>query len=769
MNNTGSPPKDQGNPPQKTDASREWRNGLTGCTLGLLAFETVSGLAIYWLPFSVFQQFEVLAHTVLGLAMIVPVGWYLVRHWKKRITGNFSHYMLLGILSMLSLVLLYVTGIVLSGQALLGTRIAHLWDMTHIVAGFVMIFLLGAHLVTLLTTKLNIAELRSSRLRCLVMTCLWASAPFVVCWAFMQLYTPPDWVSSFPDHYNFKYGRDRPFAPSLVRKEMSKVEDDMKAQISSVLTARHQKVLLDSLKPDPNEHEGIVSAAERLCSQMQLNPDQQSQIHSILESTRNRYKAEGRIDPMRLAGSKNCGTAGCHQQILAEWQPSAHRYAAMDVVFQRVQEIMVQEKTPEATRYCAGCHDPISLLSGAKNDRNVTLSAHGADEGISCIVCHSIVKTDVRGNADYSIKPPDSYLFEHHEGVWAKRISDFLIRAYPQKHIASYSKPLYKTTEYCAACHKQFIDEEVNDFGWVQGQNQYDSWRKSRWHNKENTGKTVSCRECHMPLILSTDPASGDMSDPGRSPADGKHRSHRHLGANQFIPTYHKLEGADQQVEQIVHWLQGKVDIPEIADKWTKGPVVRLGINAPAKVHPGQTIPIQVLLTNNKAGHNFPTGPLDMIESWLELTVTDESGEIIYSRGTLDDKGYLENPGIVLKKELIDRDGNLIDRHNLWDAVGARYKRSLFPGSTDATDYTLRCPGMGDPHETPSRIVGDGDNLFTVGVPKKADLGQLTIKATLWYSKFKASFMDRVFEEQHVRASATAINSVSKTIQIVTP
>ena len=77
---------------------------------------------------------------------------------------------------------------------------------------------------------------------------------------------------------------------------------------------------------------------------------------------------------------------------------------------------------------------------------------------------------------------------------------------------------------------------------------------------------------------------------------------------------------------------------------------------------------------------------------------------------------------------------------------------------------------MGDPHETPSRIAGDGDNLFTVGVPKKADLGQLTIKATLWYSKFKASFMDRVFgDEQHVRASATAINSVSKTIQIVTP
>ena len=33
-----------------------------------------------------------------------------------------------------------------------------------------------------------------------------------------------------------------------------------------------------------------------------------------------------------LAGSASCGTAGCHEQIM-RWQPSAHRYAAMDSAF----------------------------------------------------------------------------------------------------------------------------------------------------------------------------------------------------------------------------------------------------------------------------------------------------------------------------------------------------------------------------------------------------------------------------------------------------
>ena len=38
------------------------------------------------------------------------------------------------------------------------------------------------------------------------------------------------------------------------------------------------------------------------------------------------------------------------------------------------------------------------------------------------------------------------------------------------------SKRMFKKPEYCAAYHKQFIDQEVNRVGWVQLQNQYDNW-----------------------------------------------------------------------------------------------------------------------------------------------------------------------------------------------------------------------------------------------------------------------------------------------------
>ena len=55
---------------------------------------------------------------------------------------------------------------------------------------------------------------------------------------------------------------------------------------------------------------------------------------------------------------------------------------------------------------------------------------------------------------------------------------------------------------------------------------------------------------------------------------DGMHRSHRFLGANQFIPTLMKLEGGEEHVALTEQWLRGEIDIPEIRSKWSEGPAV---------------------------------------------------------------------------------------------------------------------------------------------------------------------------------------------------
>jgi hypothetical protein len=437
----------------------------------------------------------------------------------------------------------------------------------------------------------------------------------------------------------------------------------------------------------------------------------------------------------------------------------------MDFVFQKVQENFAQERKPEAVRYCAGCHDPIALFSGAKNVGNLTLSTEGAHEGVSCLTCHSLVQADVRGNADFTIDPAERYVYEFSAGNFAQFLSDFLIRAYPQHHVASYSRPLYKTAEACGACHKQFVDEEVNDFGWVQGQNQYDSWRKSRWHHEGDPDRTISCRECHMPLVASTDPAAGDRDDVYRNFRDGKHRSHRFLGANQFVPRYHALPGAEEHCALTVRWLRGEYEVPEIADRWKSGPVVRLAVAAPKTVRAGEQVKVQTIVTNNKAGHDFPTGPMDMIEGWIEVTVTDSAGNTVFASARQDDRGYLTNPQIVFKAELIDRMNQLIGKHELWHLVGARFKRTLFPGVSDTTSFEFACPATQDEQHS-NAILPDQTHEFAVPLDTSSD--ELKVTAIVWYCKFSAPFLDRLFgADAKLRSEVTEVARSEATIRVV--
>src|SRR5262249_9680418 len=138
------------------------------------------------------------------------------------------------------------------------------------------------------------------------------------------------------------------------------------------------------------------------------------------------------------------------------------------------------------------------------------------------------------------------------------------------------------------------------------------------------------CRECHMPLQASFDPASGDALDYNRTPSDGKHRSHRFLAANQFMPAALKLAGAEEQIALTGKWLRGEYEPPEIADKWPRGPAVAIELQAPDEVIAGEPLAIHAVITSNKVGHDFPTGPLDIIQSWVELTVVDDAGRVVF-------------------------------------------------------------------------------------------------------------------------------------------
>jgi len=446
--------------------------------------------------------------------------------------------------------------------------------------------------------------------------------------------------------------------------------------------------------------------------------------------------------------------------------PRRRRLVDQLPLFQKVQSVMAEQNGPESTRYCGGCHDPISLFSGDKNIFVEDLTGlHGYQEGVSCLSCHAIRETDLQGNANYVMTQPANYLWQWTEEGAGKFFSDFLIRTYPDQHNLL-SKRMFKAPEYCAACHKQFIDAEVNRVGWVQLQNQYDNWKASHWFVEGDPEKTLECRECHMPLVESSDPARGDAADHNRHPGDGKHRSHRFIAANSLVPILLQLEGWETQVELTEEWLRGDFEIPEIVSKWRDGPVVQMALETPPTVAPGDRLPIKLVLTANKVGHDFPTGPLDIIQSWVELHVWDPAGNEIFSSGTVDEKNFIEPGSFLFKAEPVDQHGNLIDLHNLWEMVGVRYRRALFPGYSDTVEYQVDCPTTMAPAEAVERRQEEWANQ-QFDVPTTEATGRYRVEARLMYRKVDQFLINFLLgEDSGLTAPVIEMNRTSVEVEV---
>jgi len=676
-----------------------WTGTLAWLAGGYILFETVTGLLIYLLPFSLSTQVLILVHTASGLLFLFPFLWYQVKHWMEYRKHPMNNIKLAGYVSMVAVFVALISGIILTYQAVFEVKISYFWKNTHLISTFVLLSSVLPHVFLIaarnLKAKANSAiqpKIKGQReygLNSLYVVFI----QILVIVLFIYVYEPPELMNNFPESYEYPHGEDNPFAPSLAQTEDG-----------------------------------------------------------------------GVIDPQLLGGSRSCGSSGCHSEIKQEWEASAHRYAAADPFFRKVQEAMGVEKGAASTRYCAGCHDPVSLFAGTKNLFSDELTNKvGLDEGVSCVSCHSITQIDERGNADYKISAPDRYMFELHDNKAAKYLSDFLIRVYPEKHVESYERSLFKSSEYCSSCHKQFLDEQINGVGWVQLQNQFDPWKESKWYTEGDKTVTVECRECHMPLVSSSDPARGDKYDYNRTPDDKKHRSHRFLGANQLVPAVLDLPNAEEHVKLIEKWLRGEIKIPEIADKWIEGPAVPVSLIVPDKFTAGEEINFSVLITNRKTGHDFPTGPLDIIQSWLEITATDQNGNIVFESGHLDENYFIDPGSFIFRAEPVDEFNNPIDRHNLWDMVGVRYSRALYPGRSDYARYSI-----------PAKITNSDNGSHSLAEYSIDQAGQsiteINISAKLQYRKINQFLMKNAFGEQFdiPAAPVTTLSEDFKSVSLQT-
>ncbi|MCC7202338.1 MAG: hypothetical protein IT393_06745 [Nitrospirae bacterium] len=450
----------------------------------------------------------------------------------------------------------------------------------------------------------------------------------------------------------------------------------------------------------------------------------------------------GIIDARIMGNSKSCGVAGCHTDIYRQWYSSAHRWSSTDVFYRATEKLMVKKEGMIATRYCGGCHDPIALFAGDQNPGK-SLDTPYSEEGISCIVCHSITQiTHMRGSGSYLFTPPSRYIYEGKDGYLPELVSNLAISSNPAKHRDTYSKDFYEKPEYCVPCHKQFIGKDTNHWGWLKLQDQYSSWLASRFSGRNSKGffsekDQKTCNDCHMPLVKSDDPAAGP---------DGMVRSHRYVAANTAVPW---LTGDKEQLELTEEWLKRRevfLDIyePRIKDGPRETKFISQDLYHAAEITPwvymGDKFELQISVTNFGVGHHFPDGPVDIHEAWIEVRITDSAGNLVFSSGAMDKNGEVDEKAHFYRALEVDRYGKIVDKHNLWDMIGHVYVKMIPPGETDIATYEVEVP-------------------YWVK-------GNLTVMARLRYRKFNQQYTNWALNRTDVRLPIVDMARDSITIPV---
>jgi tetratricopeptide (TPR) repeat protein len=411
-------------------------------------------------------------------------------------------------------------------------------------------------------------------------------------------------------------------------------------------------------------------------------------------------QSQATLPAEHLATDDMCGE--CHTDILRQAETSMHRLSSFNNPAYRFsiedtrKALLERDGDVQASQLCAGCHDPLPLLSGKFSDPHYDADADpNAQAGITCLSCHAISAVNSpRGNADYTLVDPPRYPFAFSDNTLLRAINRQLIKARPAFHKKTLLKPLHKSAEFCSACHKVHLPYALNHYRWLRGQNHYDSFllsgvsghRVDSFYYPERAAE--NCAHCHMPLQPSDDPAARDFAGTGEPAV----HDHRFAAANTAVPVMlgHPEEHNAPRRELLSK--AARVDIFGIrTDGRVDGELLAPLRPALPSLQPGKRYLVETVVRTLGIGHELTQGTADSNELWLDVTV--RSGERVIGRsGALEQAGDVDPWAYYLNAYLLDRDGKRIDRRNAQDIFVTLYNHQIPPGAAAVVHYALTIP-----------------------------------------------------------------------------
>lgn len=390
------------------------------------------------------------------------------------------------------------------------------------------------------------------------------------------------------------------------------------------------------------------------------------------------------LDASVKRDSMTCMAAGCHPEIGREWASSPHRFAATNAFYRAAVGDLLARGDREGAVFCAGCHDPERVLTG---DIATTYTEAGAPEagtdGVSCLVCHAMVAvgSEPPGNGLFTVAaaPPhtaDAARFREDVKLDARRHTELLgLDEFVLSPMAS------------RTCHRLQLgaDHGVLVDGGVVLQN------AGLPESAPGYGETF-CEECHLPRIeRGFDQYTHRM--PGINVDQGLYVPRSHPEDDALIEAFSRAAAEQAGLTPRV-----PIDAPE----WPPEPVAAtyfVGLDETPRilslrVRPtieGGRLHLDATTRNLRVGHDFPSGPLDLQQIWMEVRVSDAGGRVLHHAGDLDEAGAVEGEPPRLGGRELDANGEDIRRHRLFE-IATVEKRALALGAAAEDRVTVALP-----------------------------------------------------------------------------
>lgn len=361
--------------------------------------------------------------------------------------------------------------------------------------------------------------------------------------------------------------------------------------------------------------------------------------------------------------SKNSTCIGCHKKIGHEWEGSMHALAMKDPIFLAVYKMGHKETKGLTDKLCAGCHSSPMVVSGHSAPHELDNLDAPVQEGVSCVVCHSITGPNLGLTGNFPAN--GSFVTDPSGPIMAPHAD----RPCHKKGRETVKNELMTKSEFCANCHGA-----VHPLNGFVIEKTYEEWRGSVY-----AAKGIQCQDCHMQpieLAIQTAKTMKKVANPGRVTKSAETRDHVYthsfVGANVVVP---KLLGHEKQAQ--------------LAEQLLKS-AASLEMTVPEKAAPGSEVKLQIKVNNETAGHNLPTSLVEVRQMWLDVQATDAAGKEVYRSGAVDAKGDVDAKAVMFQAIAVDAQGKPTVKP--WEMVRFSYYHTVPPKGHTLEKFAFQVP-----------------------------------------------------------------------------